>query len=531
MIDVKNLYFRYPNVEYDIIRNANFQINKGDFVFIFGPSGSGKSTLLYSLVGLIPWSIEGYFKGNVSIFGNNIRNIKPNKIAGTIALLMQDPDNQFINLSVYDELIFGAENLKVNKNEIINRLNETVKLLHLENLLDRNVLQLSGGEKLRVILGAILIMKPKILILDEPLSSLDAKGRVELMNYLFKIHREDKDLIILIVEHRVKDIYFYANKFIFINQGNVQVYDDPKEIDWKIIYALSEGIELNQQKISEGFNKSTFSYSSIMKAFDFNLKNRNSEMIDEKIKPNALITFKNVSFHYIQDRGKSERQINNVFQNISFIIQPGDIIGMLGPNGSGKTTLLYLIACILYPSSGEIYYKDKKIDEIPYGKYAKNIGLIFQNPESQILKRTIINELLFGPKNFGMMDKITEQMINNLINLIFGTSLIKTLKKKLDKDSFKDLNPFHLSWGQQRRLNIASIYTYAPDIYLLDEPFSGQDLKRRLDIMKMLKKVIGNERAAIIATHDEEILDFCSKAFLISDKNLQIYEKQINTKN
>ena len=184
VIEFHNYSFKYANLDYDIIRNANFTVNEGDNVLIFGPSGSGKSTLCYAMVGLIPWSIKGFFKGNVSVHGEQLTEIKPNELAGTVGLVMQNPDNQFVNLTVYDELIFGAENLRISEDKIEDRLEKLVELLGLESMLERNVLQLSGGEKQRVVLASILMMKPKILILDEPLAFLDAQGRLEILHHI-----------------------------------------------------------------------------------------------------------------------------------------------------------------------------------------------------------------------------------------------------------------------------------------------------------------------------------------------------------
>ncbi len=527
VIELQNFTFKYPNSSYDVINDANFSIYQGDSVLIFGPSGSGKSTLCYSLSGLIPWSIKGLFKGKIKVLGRYLTEITPKELAGSIGLVMQNPDNQFINLTVFDELIFGAENLKIPEEKIRSRLTRIVELLNLQHLLDRNVLQLSGGEKQRVVLGSVLMMKPKILILDEPLAFLDAQGRLELLHHISKLKRTFTDqLTILIAEHRIQEILPFVNKFIWVDDGITKLYSDINAIDAPYFH---EGVnykkaDLINQKSSTNAKPILFSYELMLKKFSFVQSLGMPKEKTEKSLGNPLLSFDKVSFDYIQDLGKHNRQIKQIFNKISFEIFPGELVGVVGPNGSGKTTLLYLIAGILKPDQGKILFNGEDLNNITYAKYARNIGLIFQNPESQLLKNTIKKELEFGPKNFGLLDLLDESKINELINLIFSSQEPR-LRLKSENIPITDINPFNLSWGQKRRLNLASIYAYQPVIYLLDEPFTGQDFRVRKTIMDTLVKLLGTDKSAVISSHDEEILNLCSKVFLIEENKFEIYEK------
>jgi energy-coupling factor transporter ATP-binding protein EcfA2 len=166
------------------------------------------------------------------------------------------------------------------------------------------------------------------------------------------------------------------------------------------------------------------------------------------------------------------------------------------------------------------------LKEISYGKYARNIGLVFQNPESQILKTSIDKEIKFGPKNFGVLDELSEEKMEKLISLIFSSQEPQIIESS-ESDDLKKKNPFNLSWGQKRRLNLASLYSYNPDIYLFDEPFTGQDLNIRKKMMEMLLEFIEGEKAILISSHDEEILNSCNKIFLIENKKIQRYTKKL----
>ncbi len=525
VIEFQNFTFKYANLDYDIIHNANITINKGDNVLIFGPSGSGKSTLCYSMVGLIPWSINGFFKGRVRVLGQDLTDITPKEIAGAVGLVMQNPDNQFVNLTVYDELIFGAENLKIPEEKIEERLERLVELLALESLLERNVLQLSGGEKQRVVLASILMMKPRILILDEPLAFLDAQGRLEILHHISKLKKKfSKELTILIAEHRINEILPIVNKFLFIDQGKVELYNDRNEI---------KGVYFNEFPEEIGFKKyekdilaikapPQFSYELLIKEYLFTSRSKDISAYDKRSE--QLISFEGVSFSYVQDWGKYEKRVEQVFDNITFTIQSGEIIGVVGPNGCGKTTLLYLIGGILKPDKGKILFRGTDLKKLPYAEYAKQIGLIFQNPESQLLKNKIIEELEFGPKNFGLLDLLDEKLIDELISLIFS-SQEQVLIDALEQRSLTDLNPFQLSWGQKRRLNLASLYAYSPLIYLLDEPFTGQDFHVRKEIIDTLLGILGTQKSAVICSHDEEILSLCSKVLVIGENQFNVYEK------
>lgn len=525
VINVKDFSFRYYGQNYDIINNANFTINKGEFILLFGPSGSGKSTLCYSLTSVIPWSIRGMYKGDIYVLSNNLKSVPPNQLAGEIGLLMQNPDNQFVNLTVEDEIIFGVENLGLEKAEIENRYQEIVKLLDLQDLILRNVTQLSGGEKQRVILASILMLKPKILVLDEPFAYLDLQTRRELLYYLIEIKEQlQKDLTIIIAEHRVAELIKHVDRCLEINNGHVNLIEDPKSLS--LDYFLDYYLQHEEQHLSsfkkhyiKSIKSNGMHYKEMLEIFNF-------EVSAEKDQRNPVIEFDSVSFYYNQHMGKYGQRYRRILHNVSFMAYKGDIVAIIGDNGRGKTTLLYLIAGILKPESGSISYENKILSELPYQEYAQKVGLILQNPESQLLKSSIEDEIKFGPRNFGKLDDITVGAFQELVEFVFH-SQAKTIRQNLDEDEdLQDFNPFKLSWGQKRRLNLASLYSYDPEIYLLDEPFTGQDLGVRTELMGELLKILHTNKVGFICSHDMEVLEFCNKAILMDEDGLTIYKKR-----
>jgi energy-coupling factor transport system ATP-binding protein len=495
IVQFKNFSFRYPHKDFDIIHEANFTIDQGTCTLLYGLSGSGKSTLCYAMTGLIPWSIRGFFKGEIYIFGKNTLDVKPNQFAGNIGYLMQNPDSQFATLSVQDELVFAAENIRLEKQVIESRLGTIINLLDLNDYLDRNVTQLSSGEKQRVVLGSILMMKPKLLILDEPLSFLDFPNRIKLLEFLQKIMIEFPTLSVIIAEHRIHDIIPIANNFLEIKNSQIK----------------QTGLLSSTDRKFAPKSSTSFSYKDLVQYYGFKELNNIHKDDSEEI-----LSFNNVSFEYVQDIGKFKQRIVPVISDLSFKIYPKESIAIIGPNGIGKTTLLYLLAGILQPSKGEIRFHNQDISKIQYGQYSRNIGLIFQNPESQLLKNTVKKEIEFGPKNFHV--QLSEEDLHNYVTFIFPTT-------QQSPDELLKCHPFNLSWGEKRRLNLVSLFAYLPSIYLFDEPFTGQDFLVRKDLMDTIETISDNFGATIFSSHDEEILDKCDRVFLLDESGFSILSK------
>jgi len=544
-VEFKDFSFIYGDdlTQQPAISDISFQLKKGEYLILAGPSGSGKSTLTNAINGIIPFRLKGYMKGTTHILGKNVENYDFMELSRNVGLVKQNPLEQLVTFTVRDEIAFGLENLKYSKEEIKNRVEEIANLMEIKHLLDRTIDQLSGGQKQIVILSSFLVMNPKILILDEPIAFLDQNSESLLLNRLKRLKKSnDFNLTIIIVEHRLSRVIDLADKILILNEeGKIALYGDISEIIEKK-FTILKSCNVRVPWILDLFFKfknlndpskkfvPPKNFQDLLTLLHFLNKNElyslKELLIDTEIEPIHLKSFENYEekIHFnnlyieslkqveiIRDSPKLEQKKelgtilevqNLIFEypntqikainNLSLKIKEGDFIGLIGPNGSGKTTLLYLLANLYEPKSGEILFKGKNLKDLDIYDYAQKIGFIFQNPENMIFKSTIKKEILYGPENFGISDKIDDIYLKKLIQLIGNED--------------EEKNPFNLSWGQKRRLNLSSIFIYNPDIILLDEPFIGQDQKTIDSLIETL--FIENKRGKtiIISSHDYHLL-------------------------
>jgi len=533
-------------------------------LILAGPSGSGKSTLAYAMNGIIPWRQKGFAKGDVQIFGKSIWDWDFTSLSKIVGLVKQNPIEQLVTFTIRDEISFGLENLNYHEDEINSKIENVSRIMGISDILDRPIDQLSGGQKQLTILCSFLVMNPKILILDEPIAFLDQQSESFLLNRLKSLVKtKEIPLTLIIIEHRLSRVLDIADKIIVLNdagnislQGNVtdimhnsfsqlkkcnvrvpwliDVFDEFKKqtqteidfrsLDFQFYFDYISKLNQNELKIlqkiilSREINAEELKkYDNLDQVIDLNetyvksLKfEKNTEKNDEILNVDTiLLETKDLSFFYPNSGIKA-------LNNINLQIQKGDFIGLVGPNGSGKTTLLYLLANLYQPSSGAIYFKNQLLDDINSYEYAQNVGFIFQNPENMIFRSTLKDEILYGPKNFGILSRIKDEYLEKLITLIGKEDPLK--------------NPFNLSWGQKRRLNLSSIFIYDPDIILLDEPFIGQDQKTIEAIVETLYIENKRGKTIIISSHDYHLLLKYTKRIIELNRegSIQYYDTKSN---
>jgi energy-coupling factor transport system ATP-binding protein len=535
-----------------------------------GPSGSGKSTLAYAMNGIIPWRLKGFMKGDIKIFGKSVWDFDFMELSKLVGLVKQNPLEQLVTFTVKDEIAFGLENLKYPKKEIEEKIDEIAKFMGIDHLLDREIDQLSGGQKQLTILSSFLVMNPKILILDEPIAFLDQHSESLLLDRLKKLTESPAyNLTLIIIEHRLSRVINFADKILVLDDdGKVKLQGTISEILSKKFNSLKacnvrvpwiSDVYNNFKKFNIEFTKNFKIPTNFQQLFDMPDKLNKDELkqlfqilVDTEIKPKALekfesydekITFGDVYVESLQRKKKDIKnqgikskskkiQENNIIletrnlcfeypntgikalNNLCIKIKQGDFIGLIGPNGSGKTTLLYLLANLYEPTSGDIFFKNQNVRDIDSYEYTRNIGFIFQNPENMIFKQTIREEILYGPTNFGILNEIKEDYLSKLVNLIGKESQNK--------------NPFNLSWGQKRRLNLSSIFVYNPDIILLDEPFIGQDQRTIDSLVETL--FIENKRGKtiIISSHDYHLLLKYTRKIIELNKDGSLNDYDLN---
>ncbi|MFX0134377.1 MAG: ABC transporter ATP-binding protein [Candidatus Hodarchaeota archaeon] len=529
------------------VSDINFELKKGEILILAGPSGSGKSTLSYAINGIIPWRLKGMMKGDVKVFGKSVWDYNFMELSRIVGLVKQNPLDQLVSFRVRDEIAFGLENLKYPEKVITEKVEEIANFMGIAHLLDREIDQLSGGQKQLTILCSFLVMNPKILILDEPIAFLDQHSESLLLDRLKRLIKSpDYNLSLIIIEHRLSRVINFADKILVLDDNGtiklkgsisetirdkfealkacnvrvpwiIDVFNNFKKINPELVgrlefptnfkHLLELTNKLNKEELTQIYQvlidteikpkniekfetydqKISFDevyIESFQKKYKIEDKSKSGEN-DSIEGPNTILETKNLCFVYPNSGIKA-------IDDLSIKIKQGDFIGLVGPNGSGKTTLLYLLANLYEPTSGDIFYKNQNLKVIDHHQYSRKIGFIFQNPENMIFKRTIREEILYGPTNFGIKDEINEKYISKLIELIGNES--------------ENKNPFNLSWGQKRRLNLSSIFVYNPDIILLDEPFIGQDQKTIDSLVETLYIENKRGKTIIISSHDYHLL-------------------------
>ena len=505
MISFKNFSFKYNNVVDKTLKNIDLTINKGEKVLIVGPSGSGKSTLSHCINGLIPFSYNGEIEGELII-----DNIKPYKeslsdVSKKVGTILQDQDSQFIGLSVGEDVAFNFENNAMPLKEMKVKVIDALELVNMVDFINHSPYELSGGQKQRVSLAGVLGSDAEVLLFDEPLANLDPASGKEIMQLINDIH-EKTNKTIIIVEHRIEDVLEQPfDKVIVVNKGEVQGFGTPDEIlksDLLKNNGLREPLYLEAMKLAG----CDISGSENLKDLS-NIDERNKEVLknwfnneasnkDSIIKEEKILEVKNLAF--------SHDGIKNTINDVSFHLNKGEILAVLGNNGAGKSTLCRLITGILKPQKGSIFLNNQCIDSWSIKQKGSSIGYVMQNPNQMISQHMIKDEIALGLKcrNYSKeeIDKKVEEVLK-----ICGLY------------PYRNWPVSALSYGQKKRVTIASILAINPEVIILDEPTAGQDYKHYTEFMEFIKELSAQGISIILITHDMQLtLEYCHRAVVLS---------------
>lgn len=505
MISFKNFSFKYNNVVDKTLKNIDLTINKGEKVLIVGPSGSGKSTLSHCINGLIPFSYNGEIEGELII-----DNIKPyeeslSDVSKKVGTILQDQDSQFIGLSVGEDVAFNFENNAMPLNEMKVKVIDALELVNMVDFIDHSPYELSGGQKQRVSLAGVLGSDAEVLLFDEPLANLDPASGKEIMQLINDIH-EKTNKTIIIVEHRIEDVLEQPfDKVIVVNKGKVQGFGTPDEIlksDLLKNNGLREPLYLEAMKLAG----CDISGSENLKDLT-NIDEKNKEVLknwfnnetsnkDSIIKEEKILEVKNLAF--------SHDGIKNTINDVSFHLNKGEILAVLGNNGAGKSTLCRLITGILKPQKGSIFLNNQCIDSWSIKQKGSSIGYVMQNPNQMISQHMIKDEIALGLKcrNYSKeeIDKKVEEVLK-----ICGLY------------PYRNWPVSALSYGQKKRVTIASILAINPEVIILDEPTAGQDYKHYTEFMEFIKELSAQGISIILITHDMQLtLEYCHRAVVLS---------------
>jgi energy-coupling factor transport system ATP-binding protein len=482
---IDNLSFRYRDRQELAIQNISFEAKPGEILLIAGASGCGKTTLIRCINGLIPRSYKGEMHGKLTVLGEETKDWKLSQISQRIGTVLQDPERQILGTKVLNEVAFGLENLGMPREEIIQRVDEGLSFLRIAHLRDRETFNLSGGEKQKVALAGVLAMRPSILLLDEPLASLDPASAQDTLDTVRQL--ADEGMTVLMVEHRVEDVLrIKPERVMFMSEGEIRYLGNLSGLSKVVNY---REVKLPAPEIVERAK-------------------RDQAPVEIKILPGAvnstsgseaLVRFENVSFGY-------ESNVE-VLHGIDLEIKRGDVIAVLGPNGSGKTTFVKHAIGLLKPKLGRVLVDGRDTKDVSVAQIASTLGYVFQSPSHMLFAPTVREELAFGPTNLKHSKKQIEQEVQEALRIV-------NLSER-EQDP-----PLAMSFGQQKRVSIAAILAMQSRILVMDEPTAGQDYQNYMNFMDSILQLPGFE-AILFITHDVDLaVIYANRILMIADGRL-----------
>ncbi len=483
-IDISELSFRYRDREELALQNINLQVEPGELLLVAGVSGGGKTTLIRALNGLIPGSYKGELAGRICLSGQDIADLPLSRISQIVGTVLQDPERQILNAQVLNEVAFGLENLGLEREEIRARAIGAMERLRIANLSKRQTFSLSGGEKQKVALAGVLAMRPSILLLDEPLASLDPASAQETL----KLIRElvDEGLTVLIVEHRVEDVLaINPDRILYLVEGKIRYLGAPE--------GLYKVVDYREVKLPANVILERAAEDPPPEEIEI-LPGAHARGSDEQ-NP-ALVSFVDVSFGYTQGQ--------RVLKGIDLEVHPSEVIAVLGENGAGKTTLVKHAIGLLKPDSGQVLIGGESTRNLSVAQIAGTLGYVFQSPSHMLFAPTVREELAFGPKNLDHTGPEIEQEVQEAIEIVN--------LKGMEEDP-----PLALSFGQQKRVSIAAILSMRSRILVMDEPSAGQDYRNYRSFMDAILQLPVFE-AILFITHDIDLaVVYATRVLLINE--------------
>jgi energy-coupling factor transport system ATP-binding protein len=482
-IELKDINFTYPTTGQRAIQNLSLEVEKGQFVVLFGSSGSGKSTLLRMLKKDI--QPNGNLEGEIIIDGETIQD-RP-QLNNQVGFVFQDPENQVVADDVLHEIAFGLENIGLSTSDMRNRVAEMVHYFGTESFLNRKTHELSGGMKQQINLASVLLMQPEILLLDEPTAQLDPVSAREFLDILVRLN-EEFGMTIILAEHRLDDVFTLADKIVLMDSGQIIANGKPHEVLDQIWNSESRPFV---PSIPSLYLSSTHKHLSTHLPLSVKegrgwvqslaLQSRPNEKKELPLgKENNLLVVKDLFFRY-------RKEEPDILKDCQFSLMKGEIYALLGGNGSGKSTFLKIIANLIKANKGKIILDDKPIKAWKNKDLAKKIGYLPQNPKLFFVHDTVKQELDETRKLWGIESVEVEKLLNRL-NI---TQLI-------------DKHPYDLSGGELQKAALACILLRKPDILLLDEPTKGLDPISKKNFADSLIELRNGGKTVLMSTHDIE---------------------------
>lgn len=558
IIQMSDVSFSYEGVEGGelALDDVSFSVPEGDFVGIIGPSGAGKSTLAAILSGAIPHHYRGTLYGATLVDGHDTCEVTLTDISRIVGSVAQDIDSQMVASVVEDEMLFGLENFGVPQDKIEGRLTDALATCGILDLRDREIATLSGGQKQKVAIAAILAMRPRVLVLDEPTAALDPASSISVFDTLRQLNREG--VTIVVIEQKVALLAEYCNKIAVMNKGAIAFEGTPREVfshadelrrigvDSPRVARVSNSLvrhgaidgaltalevgaggsgeaaaetggadgaaadaggaapalpclSVDEAKalvagLVQGRTGDEARGSADFSAFKAGSRHV-SDAADGRAGEQPVVSFRDVCFSY-PSTGAS-------VTDLTFDVFPGELVGIVGQNGAGKTTLTKLLNGLLRPVSGSITVAGLDMRDTPTSTIAAHVSTLFQNPDRQICKNTVLEEIAFGLELTGIAIDESRRRARAVAER-FGLPL--------------DEAPFSLSRGQRQMVALASVVVMEPDVVLLDEPTSGLDYRECMTVMGTVRAMADKGCAVVMVCHDMEVVsDFAERLIVMAD--------------
>lgn len=506
IIEFKDFSFQYRVQAEPTVKNINLSIYEGEKVLIVGPSGSGKSTLAHCINGLVPFFYDGIVTGQLNINGNDATKMNIFELSKIVGTVLQDPDSQFIGLTVGEDIAFKLENYCISQDEMIDRVDKSAELVDIKKELYSSPYKLSGGQKQRVTLAGVTVDDVKILLFDEPLASLDPATGESAIELIDKMQKQNNKTAI-IIEHRLEDVlHCDVDRVIVMDKGEIIADTTIDEIIRKDILrkvGIREPLYLTALRYADCEINDTLKLKNIetleLGEYKEKLKDwyENIEVYESDENQNPILELDNICFSY-----NNEKQI---LKNVSFKINKGDMAAIVGRNGAGKSTISKLVCGFYKPTSGRILFDGKDMVDYTIKERSEKIGFVMQNPNQMISKTMVYDEVAFGLKIRGLSDSEIKERVEETLRIcgLYG---------------YRSWPISALSFGQKKRVTIASILVLNPDMIILDEPTAGQDFKHYTEIMEFLVDLNKKGVTILMVTHDMHLmLEYTNKVIVLSE--------------
>ena len=510
IISFRNFSFQYRAQKRPTLTDIDLEIYPGERVLIAGPSGSGKSTLAGCINGLNPFSNPGECTGTLTVDGVDAPHSSLFELSAHVGTVLQDPDGQFIGLTVGEDIAFALENSCTPQDEMHAITRHAAELVGIENHLGYAPHELSGGQKQRVSLAGVMVDQVRILLFDEPLANLDPATGKQAIELIDEIQKKT-DTTVLIIEHRLEDVLWRnVDRIVLVNGGTILADLRPDE--------LLSGSLLAENGIREPLYVTALRYAGVDITPDKHPAHVDSLVLDDtdtqklrdwftaRPRPAAqperepLLEVKGLCFGY--QKGQQ------TLRDVSFSIGKGEMVSIVGRNGAGKSTLSKLICGFEIPDAGEIFLNGKPLAEENIRRRAQHIGYVMQNPNQMISKTMIYEEVALGLQRSGL----TEEQIREKVEATLRVCGLYP---------FRNWPISALSFGQKKRVTIASVLVLDPELILLDEPTAGQDFRHYTDIMEFLRGLNARGVTVVMITHDMHLmLEYTRRALVFCDGRL-----------